>query len=250
MKPKGLFIIVAVSILLFSAKGWCSDATRTFLDGVQAYEEGDYHRSTSLFSKIVASGIKNGALYYNLANAHMKNKDLGHAILWYERAATLIPDDPDLRFNLDYAASLVKDAPGDATPEILQILFFWKYALGDDMVRSIAIGLNLIFWSMLILYRVLNRRLINPATLTILGLALTFALTTAGNYAASARLRHGIVLAEAVSVRSGLSENATELFVLHTGTRVRIEQSQPQGYRIRFSKDKIGWMKKEALGEV
>ena len=57
-----------------------------------------------------------------------------------------------------------------------------------------------------------------------------------------------VVLPERVSVRSGLAENATELFVLHAGTSVQVEKEDGPYTRIYFSKGKIGWVRKNQIG--
>ena len=62
--------------------------------------------------------------------------------------------------------------------------------------------------------------------------------------------RHAIVLPEKISVRSGLSEDATELFVLHAGTKVSIENENEGFFKITFSDGKIGWVKKSEVGVI
>ena len=52
----------------------------------------------------------------------------------------------------------------------------------------------------------------------------------------------GVIVSERVSVRSGFSEQSTELFVLHAGTVVRIERKADHHTLIQFSSDKIGWV--------
>ena len=50
---------------------------RLFLDGIAAYQSGDYDRAVEAFGRIADSGVENAKLYYNLANAYLKNNDLG-----------------------------------------------------------------------------------------------------------------------------------------------------------------------------
>jgi uncharacterized protein YgiM (DUF1202 family) len=51
-------------------------------------------------------------------------------------------------------------------------------------------------------------------------------------------------------VRSGLTEDSTELFVLHAGTKVKIGKERNGFYRISFSDTKIGWLKKSEVGII
>ena len=83
---------------------------RAFIAALEAYKQGDFRQAIDQWKSLADSGIANGKLYYNLGNAYLKNNDLGHALLWYERALILMPNDPDLRFNYEYARSLTRDA--------------------------------------------------------------------------------------------------------------------------------------------
>ena len=55
-----------------------------------------------------------------------------------------------------------------------------------------------------------------------------------------------VVIPGQVSVRSGFSENSTELFVLHSGTKVKVEKIKGDYLRIFFAKGKTGWLKKKS----
>ena len=54
--------------------------------------------------------------------------DLGRAILNYRRAQLLLPGDPDLLSNLEYARSRRADKIPEPEPRLLlKTLFFWHY---------------------------------------------------------------------------------------------------------------------------
>lgn len=247
---KILWMWFLLALLILPAHTVASERPRAFLDGVRAYAAGDYEQAIERFSAIVDAGIQNGKLYYNLANAYMKKGELGRAILWYERAARLIPKDPDLAFNRDYAASLVEDASEEKTTGIVQVLFFWYFILGTETIRWTAVTLNAVLWTILAARRMAGKRALNSSGLTVVALTLVFSLTAGIQYWQARHVRTGVVIPAQVSVRSGLSDVATELFVLHAGTRTRIEQEREGGYRIRFSEKKIGWVNRADLEPV
>ncbi len=238
-------------LLLFILPAHAEEPVQAFQEGVRHYRAGEYDAAAAAFKSVVEAGIRNGNLFYNLGNAYFKSGDLGHAILWYERALKLMPDNPDLRFNYTYALSATRDErtlPRYAP--LTRILFFWNYLLSDRVIQWLAVGCNLIFWGLL-LYRILRRkRLFIPLTCVVLALTVLFTLTAFYNYYRDTFLREGIILPEQVSVRSGLSDETTELFVLHAGSKVRIEREREGHYRIFFSEGKIGWIGKEVVGEI
>lgn len=250
---KKSFYIIILAILIFGI-GHDSFAqnpenSRAFLNGIHAYQQGKFENAADEFLKIAETGIRNGKLFYNLGNAYLKMGALGRSILWYERALKLIPGDPDLNFNLNFARSLVKDEREDKRASLLKVLFFWKDLLSEKSIRWIAVISNLVFW-LILAASLLPLKALGTATATsvfkyiTLAITLVFTLTSFYHYFAERNINHGIILSEKVSVRSGFTENATELFVLHSGTKVKIERQNQDYFRIYFSEDKIGWLKK------
>lgn len=203
----------------------------------------------SAFSRIAETGVQNSRLFYNLGNAYLKKGDLGYAILWYERALRLDPGDPDLKFNYAYALSHIKDEKEDKDLSIFRILFFWNQ-LGEKTIQWIAIVLNLIFWLIVSIRMRLKKKLLRMPVFLLLLVTSVFTLTAAYNYYEAAYLRQGIILSPQVSVRSGLTEDSTQLFVLHAGTKVRIEKETGGFFRIYFSEGKIGWIRNSDVGLI
>lgn len=223
---------------------------RKFITAMEAYKTGDYPSAIANMEAIAQHGIKSGELYYNLGNAYLKNNDLGPAILWYERALKLMPNDPDLRFNYDYARSLTKDAPEEDGASLVRILFFWKYQFSGRTITYLAVASNLSFWFLLLGYRFFRRRGFRHAAAVALIPTTIFVFTAIYNYYEDAHKNQGVVLNEKVSVRSGLDQTSTELFVLHAGAKVKVVKKMKDHLQIRFSKDKIGWVEKGSVGPI
>jgi tetratricopeptide (TPR) repeat protein len=223
---------------------------RQFLAAMEAYKTGDYTAAVKDLEAIAAAGVRNGQLYYDLGNAHLKNNDLGRAILWYERALALIPDDPDLRFNYEYARSQTKDLPEGGPSPLTRILFFWAYELSARTIIVLALACNLVFWGLAIAWRLTRRRGLRYALLAALVPTIVFILTAAFNYFEAAHHTQAIVLPPAVAVRSGLAPTSTQLFELHAGAKVKIVRQMQDHVQIRFSEDKIGWIPSSAVGRI
>jgi tetratricopeptide (TPR) repeat protein len=104
-----------VSLLILSAL-WASAAQAadtapaspqtTFFHANALYKDGQYDAAVQEYEQLLQSGRTSGNLYFNLGNAYFKAGKKGKAIVNYERARRLIPGDPDLRANLEYAQSL------------------------------------------------------------------------------------------------------------------------------------------------
>ncbi len=241
------WLLTAGSLALLLAVAATAPATqnaRTFMDGTEAYRNGDWPAAIAAFESLAEGGMNNGKLFYNLGNAHLKNDDLGRALLWYERALKHIPDDPDLRFNYEYALTLTKDERGEKESPLLRILFFWKYQLRHSSVRWLALFLNATLWIALSVLLVRKKRLLRPTVVLTAAATLVFSATAVFNYVEAVQVQYAVILTEQVSVRSGFTDIDTQLFVLHAGTKVRITRQADTHLLIRYTEDKIGWVKR------
>ena len=55
--------------------------------------------------------------------------------------------------------------------------------------------------------------------------------------------RFAVVVKDEAAVRSGFSDDSTKLFVLHSGTKVKVERVHGRYLMIFFSKGKMGWVR-------
>lgn len=239
-----ILTVVSVSIA-------CAGKTpQSFLDGIRYYDAQDYPRAVAEFTTVADAGVRNGKLFYNLGNAYLKNGDIGQALLWYERALMYMPEDPDLKFNLEYARSRVKDQAEHKENPVLQVVFFWKTLLSRTAIQWIAVVLNGIFWLLMIVQLFVRKRSFRLPAAIVLCVAVIFTLTACYQFYVFRYVRYAIILPDEVPVRSGLSEDSTQLFVLHSGTKVRIDKQMDHHYLIRFSEKKIGWVNISDIGMI
>jgi predicted PurR-regulated permease PerM len=58
---------------------------------------------------------------------------------------------------------------------------------------------------------------------------------------------HGIVFQPSVTILGEPNASGTKLFTLHEGAKVELLNQEGDWQRIRFSKEKIGWVKTEVV---
>ncbi len=242
---------LALALLLCLLGARTAQATPAdFVDGVKAYNNKDYAAAITAFEAVAAHGAANAALYYDLGNAYLKTKNLGQALLWYERAARLAPDDPDLRFNLEYARSLVKDAGESQAGPLRRVLFFWCDVLTPRTLQLAAIGANLALWLLVGVCLFRRNRLLRGLRSAALVAVLLLAPSAGYQLYEQAFIKQGILLNAQTPVRSGRTEDATKLFELHAGSKVRVAARTNGWFKIRFGPDKIGWVPADAVGII
>ena len=220
-----------------------------------AYNAGNYALAEECYTRIVEQGLHSAALYYNLANAHFKQDELGKAMLYYNRALRLRPNDEDIRHNLEYAEQSTKDSI-EEIPE-----FFLK-----TWIKSLRGALSCTAWSILslimlvaalvcgLLYLLAQRlslRKIGFYLMTVT--ALLFVVTTAFAWSERNMLverSEAIIMNSAVSIKSSPDRSATELFVLHEGTKVTIGETIDGWAEVRIADGRKGWIEQERIERI
>lgn len=245
VKTIGLLLLLSLAFLSATGVAKAEDDSGTqFLRGVQAYDTGSFEDAARLFQSVAASGVSNGDLYYNIGNAWLKAGQNGKAILWYERALKMIPQDPDLRFNLAYADSFIKDRQDEDRLDLTDLVFFWRGYLSSNALQLTALIACYAFFLYAGFRTLKKKRIFTIAGGVFFALSVLVAATALFDYHQQYFDCRAVVIADEAPVRSGFSEDSTRLFFLHAGTRVRVERVQEGYLRIYFSQGKIGWIKK------
>ena len=225
-----------------------------FEEGNRLYQQEDYQGALDNYLRIREAGFESPGLHYNIGNAYFKANELGRAILYYERARRLAPGDPDILANLELARSLGAD-------EIIPLPRFWLFRVGSWWMnlfpRSLLIGLTAAGYLMAagaVLVLVLRlgaaswaRRAAAAWGIMVLLLGATLAVRETG----LGQARLAVVLAAEVGVQSAPSDDpALQLFVIHEGTRVRVDRSSQEWLEVVLDDGKVGWVRAEVLEEV
>ncbi|MCP3876503.1 MAG: hypothetical protein GY699_25600 [Desulfobacteraceae bacterium] len=235
-------LIACTGIFLSVPHKAIANSTSAYIDGIKNYKDGNFNQAAIEFESIAQNNIKNPYLFYNIANAYLKSNDIGRAILWYERAKVLAPNDPDLNSNLKYANTLIKDKK-DNTMNIMDVIFFWDNLIQVKTIQITAIVFSFLFfsWAGFRVFR--NQKVFTGIGILFCSLLVLITAITFANYYKRSIQMNAVIILENVAVRSGVADTSTKLFGLHAGTKVSVE-AQRDGYlKIQFSKGKVGWVK-------
>ena len=97
--------------LIFCALSFCAatamagSADDTFDNGNRAFAEGDFAQAIADYQSLVDSGHYSEPIFFNLGNAYAKAGQIGPAVLSYQRALFIAPQDRAVKANLALAAS-------------------------------------------------------------------------------------------------------------------------------------------------
>jgi tetratricopeptide (TPR) repeat protein len=227
------------------------DIATLFLQASQAYKSGDFAAAAAGYEKVIAAGMSNGELLYNLGNAYFKKGDTGRAILNYRKAELFMPRDADLEANLQYALGRAQDKIDCGEGESLfKTVCFWYAKLSCRELCSVFLAVNALFWLFFIVRLFLRTDLLGIGLFVFLFLAVLLGGSLGVKLYSAAYSRSGVVLAGEVMVRSGSSLSDTVLFKLHEGAELAVAGEENDWLKITLCDGKKGWVQKSSIGIV
>ena len=214
----------------------------------RAYQAGQYQAAAQLYEKIIGNGYESAVLYYNLGNAYFRSNEIPSAILFYEKALKLEPNQPDIRHNLDVANSRIADKV-----EIIPELFFkrwWKSLLNLFSVDSLAVIIILLLCAIFVSagFYLASKQLFVRKTAfwsTLVFLAV-FLLSLLGARQKEHLLQNhheAVVFSPTVTVKSSPDEASADIFVIHEGIKVILLDQVGNWQEIRIANGSVGWLK-------
>lgn len=250
---------LAVMLILLMALSSGSVAQDTpevrFRTGSELYSQGRYSEALDEWLSVYNTGIKSSSLDYNIANTYFKLNNIPGAILFYERALLLDPLDEDSRYNLQVARTMVVDKFTEV-PELFFITWFnfLSLLLSSNLWAAISIGCFISFLLLLSLY-IYSARYRNKVMGFWFGLLMllisTMSLTlSVRNKNLVTDNKEAIIFSPVINGKSSPDESGTDLFVIHEGTKVTIEDAVGEWFEIRLADGNKGWVPADCLDKL
>jgi tetratricopeptide (TPR) repeat protein len=242
MKLKTLIITLLVSISSFASD-------QLFEKANKAYNNSDYTSAITLYDSILTIGLESSELYYNLGNCHYKAQNWANAIWHYEKSLKLERNDKTIQ-NLELANLKIIDRIED-----IPQLFYKKWW------SSFISIFNTFSWqliSILIIWLALTIKILSQFTnykkehfLSILySLALISVFATYSSYQRNITKKEAIIFTSSVVVNSAPTTNSTNLFSLHSGSKIEILDTIGEWINIKIANGNSGWILQNSIKEL
>jgi len=210
--------------------------------GNKQYVNENYSAAISLYDSILTSGLESSELYYNLGNCHYKTNDWANAIWHYEKSLKLKKNDKTIQ-NLELANLKIIDGIED-----IPQLFYKKWW------SSFISIFNTFSWqliSILIIWLAITIKTLSQFTnykkkhfLSILySLFLISIFATYSSYQEKITKKEAIIFTLSIDVNSAPTTNSTNLFTLHSGSKVEILDTIGEWINIKIANGSSGWIK-------
>lgn len=248
-----IYLVIFIVLPLLSFGNQQPDAL--YAAANSSYAKGQFQQALDNYKKVLAGDNTSAELYYNLGNASYKTGDLASALLYYEKARELSPNDEDIKANIRLANSKTSDKVDEA-PQFF-LTSWWKsvyLSASADTFAVLSIVLILSGCALLITYFFSHALMVKKASfysalvLLFFGVAVVFIASRQMNY--FEHNRQGIVFNSPVAVKSAPSDEARNLFIIHSGTKVSITDTRKDWVRITLTNGNEGWMRLLDLKEI
>ena len=247
------FLILIILALSSSIKGINNDSL--FLQANTLFQEGKYEEAQDVYLEILNAGYYSTEVYFNLGNAYFRSNKPGKARLFYEKALLLSPRDQAVKTNLAFTETLLQDKFEEIPVFFLrQWIIDLRKSLHPDpwsILALILFTLAFVFLVIFLFSKSINLRkygFYSGITLFFLSIiCLIFA------YSSSRYLKNSgtaILTAPSVIVRSAPGNTAKELFIIHEGAKVWLENSLGEWQEIKLSDGRIGWLPSQAIEKI
>lgn len=248
--------LIAIAISLFNLSLLHGTSFKILADSAFInYKNGNYSKSLEFYKQIEDSGYTSAYMYYNMGNAYFRLNQIAKAILYYERALLLEPNDVDIQHNLKYANTFVSDKINEL-PEPFYITWFRSFTqlFGANTWAWISIVLFLvililIYLNFLTISAFLSKLIKFSATVLFIVWIVSISATYSSYHRQTAH-NYAIIMDDTVEIKSSPDENSTSLFVLHEGTKVYIKETFEDWAEIKIADGNTGWIKIKSIERI
>ncbi len=240
-----LFLMVALCAILIRVNGHAAAADR--VPSMQVREPPG-HEIARLEQTVSAGGMQTGKNYYHLGQAYFRDGNVGRAILNYRRAERYIPNDPNLKRNLEFARSQRIDKFGEAQKHrLFEALLFWRHDFSPE-ARALFFSFGYVMFWVTFFVWLTSEKIGRPFLYGVCSILILFLAMFAAEHINRIRHPAGVILADQVvpGKRDGMEYPDSCRAPLHEGTEFHVIEERGDWFRIRLDDGRACWIQKRA----
>lgn len=245
---------IFIILLMSGGKVLAADSEQTLGEAFKAYQENRLTDAQKLYLSIVDTGVASGDVIYDLGNVTYRLGHLGEALLYYEKAARLIPRDPDVRANLAFIRhKLATDGLVDRSSLFDLIFAVNSYVTLSESVILICILSSISFITAFI-FMFFRQDVLKWSAMSFFSILLFFLISTGVKYRDEQVLKKGVVISGSALLTPTFLEREGEGFPLPEGTIVVLKGRQKSGeitwVQVVLPGGKTGWVPSSEVGSI
>ncbi len=242
-------------LLLLTGISPASQVDELMKQGNDFYQNKNYEQAVQSYEKLISEGYEGVSLFYNLGNAYYREGKIGYAILNYEKALRLSPNDDDVRHNLAIANTKTLDRI-DTLPEFF-LFRWWESLLSFFSLQGWTYFSYVLYIFSLIAFGIYFftknpqiQRYSFFGGLILISFFILSVVILSVNLNRELNVKHGIVIEPAVSAKLSPDTKSNDAFVIHEGLKVQLEDKVDNWVKIRLNDGKIGWLPETDVAKI
>lgn len=246
---------ILIVLILFPFNFSPQDINSLFEKGNEYYSNGQFEEAIENYNFILNENYESAELYYNLGNSYFRTGNLGKTILYYEKGLKLSPNDEDLIHNLKFVNSKIIDKI-----EPLPVLFVFEwwgsivkfFSYNTWIILTLIIFLLLLGTILMFLYgsNISVQKISFAAGLLLIILLITFSFATYASIQKYKSENEGIILSQQIKVKFSPDDKSSDAFIIHEGTKFRIEDKFDNWLKIKIADGQVGWLLNDKIGII
>lgn len=248
LKTFSVFVLVSFVLLTTSTTVFATDNTNSAVDRLMtAYNAGKFKEAKETCLHQINEKTLNATWLYNLGNCYFQDGNLVNALLSYERARRLSPQDSDIIENLNYVRSKLHLPEIYQTKTPLDLIKYFRDSLRpDEWMIALSMGWSLLFFS-LILRRFTSSKIWVTMMSIAIFLGLLSIIAICSENSALYNHKNAVIMEKNANVYSlPTIQSSTVDLVLDPGDTVMIEEKLDSWIRIRKGNAE-GWVNKKSV---
>ncbi len=220
---------------------------QTSVEALTAYDRGEFNRAADYYRSRLVPEKPDPALLYNLGNCYCQLRNYPAALVCYERARLLAPNDSDITENLNYIRRKLFQPQAGEIKDPASLIKAMRDNLRPDQWLLIAALACAASGGILATRRSLSFNKLS-ILLGIVSLAALLAIVAAATqYHSDYNPDIAVIMADNAKLLSLPSESSGQVEAkLQSGTKVRIVESRQDWSRVRCG-EADGWIKSDQI---
>lgn len=215
----------------------------------QFYTNHQYEEASQRYLQLIQRGYESDLLHYNLGNSYYRLNQIGRAILHYEKAIKLNPNNEDALYNLKIANLKVASKIVPMTDFFMVrwakgILQFFE--IDTWALAQVIFGFMMLIFFSVYLFSAFQKFGFYAGVFSLL------LMIFSGLFAWSARSNlkshnYGVITAPSYHLKSEPSEKSREILTVREGVKFMRMETIGAWNQIKLSDGNIGWIEKSAF---